>query len=228
MSRDAIEQSCHEDTKMPRIIRSTRSKRIEIVCPRTRHPFGKYRVPVRVSRATFAVLWLFLAVAATSGQTKTVEAIKDESLITYRINHTLHHIEATSKDGWFRVELDPARREIKSVMAQVDVMTFDSGNSNRDSHAMEVVESIKYPDVTFASTSVTQNGDSLSVAGKLTFHGVTKDIVMTGATKWSQNKLEVQGSFELSITAFKIERPSLLMIPVDDALKFSLHASFVW
>jgi polyisoprenoid-binding protein YceI len=174
------------------------------------------------------VLWLLISVAALSAQTKVVEAVKDESSITYRINHTLHHIEATSKDGWFRVELDPAKQEIKSVTAQVDVMTFDSGNSNRDSHAMEVVESIKYPDVTFASSSVTQNGDSLSVTGKLTFHGVTKDIVMTGAAKWSQNKLDVQGSFELSITAFKIERPSLLMIPVDDALRFSLHAAFAW
>jgi polyisoprenoid-binding protein YceI len=91
---------------------------------------------------------------------------------------------------------------------------------------MEVVESMKYPDVTFASSSVTQNGDSLTVAGKLTFHGVTKDILMTGVTKWSQNKLDVQGSFEVTITAFKIERPALLMIPVDDALRFSLHASF--
>lgn len=177
-------------------------------------------------RATFVVLWLLLAAVAATGQTKTVEGIKDESSITYRINHTLHHIEATSKDGWFRVELDPAKHEIKSVTAQVDVMTFDSGNSNRDSHAMEVVESIKYPDVTFASTSVTQAGDSLNVTGKLTFHGVTKDIVMTGTTKWSQNRLEVQGNFELSITAFKIERPALLMIPVDDALKFSLTAAF--
>jgi polyisoprenoid-binding protein YceI len=225
MSKDANEQSCHEGTRTRSI---TRSQKIDSVCSLPSRPFGKDRVSVRVYRATLVVLWLLLAVAATSAQTKTVEAMKDGSLIIYRINHTLHHIEATSKDGWFRVELDPARREIKSVTAQVDVMTFDSGNSNRDSHAMEVVESIKYPDVTFASTGVTQNGDSLSVTGKLTFHGVTKDIVMAGITKWSQNKLEVQGSFELSITAFKIERPSLLMIPVDDALKFSLSAAFAW
>ena len=176
------------------------------------------------------LLTAFFLIAGTGlfAQTKSVDVIKDESSITYQINHTLHHIEATSKDGWFRVELDPSKKEIKSVTAQVDVMTFDSGNSNRDSHAMEVIESIKYPDVTFASTSVTQTGDSISVAGKLTFHGVTKDIVMTGGAKWSQNMLEVQGRFELSITAFKIERPALLMIPVDDALKFSLKAAFAF
>ncbi len=179
-----------------------------------------------MTKMNFLAAWFLIAGAGLFAQTKFVEVIKDESSIMYRINHTLHHIEATSKDGWFRVEVDPAKKEIKSVSAQVDVMTFDSGNSNRDSHAMEVVESIKYPDVTFVSTSVTQNGDSLTAAGKLTFHGVTKDIVMTGTAKWSQGKLEVQGSFELSITAFKIERPALLMIPVDDALKFSLVAGF--
>lgn len=204
----------------------SRSKSIGTYSLPLRHPFDDFPEWIRVFRTTLVFLLLLLAVAASPGQMKAVEAIKDESSITYRINHTLHHIEATSKDGWFRVELDPAKQEIKSVTAQVDVMTFDSGNSNRDSHAMEVVESMKYPDVTFASSSVTQNGDSLSVAGKLTFHGVTKDILMTGVSKWSQNKLDVQGSFEVSITAFKIERPALLMIPVDDALRFSLHASF--
>jgi polyisoprenoid-binding protein YceI len=205
----------------------TQSKSIETHHLPLWHPIGTHAASARSFRATLLFLLLLFAVAAGVGQSKAVEAIKDESTIAYQINHTLHHIEATSKDGWFRVELDPAKHEIKSVTAQVDVMTFDSGNSNRDSHAMEVVESIKYPDVTFASTSVTQNGDSLSVAGRLTFHGVTNDIMMKGAATWSQNKVEVQGSFEVSITAFKIERPSLLMIPVDDALKFTLRAGFV-
>ncbi len=220
MFKDSIGQLCHADKKMLRI---TSGSKIEKGRSPSRPLFGN----IRIASMTLVVLCL-LVTAAASGQTKAVEAIKDESSITYRINHTLHHIEATSKDGWFRVELDPTKKEIQSVTAQVDVMTFDSGNSNRDSHAMEVVESIKYPDVTFASTSVTQNGDSLSVAGQLTFHGVKKDIVMTGAAKWSQNKLDVQGSFEVSITGFKIERPALLMIPVDDALRFSLHATFAW
>jgi polyisoprenoid-binding protein YceI len=219
MSRDSIEKQRGADVAS---LCSTSRKKIARGRLLSRQTHGRFLF----SSAALSLLSVLVAVAAASGQTKAVEALKDESTITYRINHTLHHIEATSKDGWFRVELDPSKKEIKSVTAQVDVMTFDSGNSNRDSHAMEVVESIKYPDVTFASTSVTQTGDSISVTGKLTFHGVTKDIVMTGEAKWTQNKLEVHGSFELSITAFKIERPALLMIPVDDALKFTLHAAF--
>jgi hypothetical protein len=38
----------------------------------------------------------------------------------------------------------------------------------------------------------------------------------------------VDGGFELSLTAFKVERPALLMVPVDDALKFSLKAAFAF
>jgi len=180
-----------------------------------------------MTKLNLLAAWFLIAGAGLFAQTKSVDVIKEESSITYRIDHTLHHIEATSKDGWFRVDIDPAKREIKSVSAQVDVMTFDSGNSNRDSHAMEVIESIKYPDVTFAGTAVTQNADSIVVSGKLTFHGVTKDIVMKGVVTWREHKLSVEGGFEVSLTAFKIERPSLLMVPVDDALKFSLKAAFV-
>jgi hypothetical protein len=36
----------------------------------------------------------------------------------------------------------------------------------------------------------------------------------------------VDGSFELSLAAFKIDRPSLLMIPVEDTLSFSFAAVF--
>jgi polyisoprenoid-binding protein YceI len=169
---------------------------------------------------------LLVAFSAAFSQTKTVEVDKNQSSITYKMEHPLHHIEAVSKDGWFRVEVDPAKKEIKSVSAQVDVMTFDSGNSNRDSHAMEVIESIKYPDVTFLSSGIRQSGDSIFVSGKLTFHGVTNDIEMVGTTKWSDGRLLVQGGFDLSLTAFRIQRPALLMIPVEDALRFTLTAGF--
>jgi polyisoprenoid-binding protein YceI len=135
-------------------------------------------------------------------------------------------MESTSKEINCRIEIDPAKKEIKTVSAQIDVMTFNSGNSNRDSHAMEVIDAITYPDVIFSSTSIVQNGDSLKATGKLTFHGVTRDIIIAAATHWSPNRLEVNGSFDLSLTDFRVERPSLLGIKCDDTLMFSLTAVF--
>jgi polyisoprenoid-binding protein YceI len=179
-----------------------------------------------ISKLSVLALWLFISAAITEAQTKQVELLKDESSITYRIVHPLHEIEATSKDATYQLEIDPAKKEIVSVSATVDVTTFDSGNSNRDSHAMEVIDAISYPEVSFVSSSVTGTGDSLKVTGKLTFHGVTKDIVAMATSKWSVDKIEVRGSFVLSLTDFKIERPSLLMIPVEDALRFTFAAAW--
>jgi polyisoprenoid-binding protein YceI len=172
------------------------------------------------------IVFLFGSFVAASAQAQTLEMNKNESSVTYTLSHLLHTVEAVSKDVVYRVEADVSNKKINKVSAQVDVTTFDSGNSNRDSHAMEVIDAITYPYVTFTSTSVTQYGDSLRVEGKLVFHGVTKDIMMLGAAGWTQNKLEVHGSFVLSLTAFKIERPSLLLVPVNDDLHFALKAVF--
>jgi polyisoprenoid-binding protein YceI len=159
-------------------------------------------------------------------QPTKLDISKKESSITYKMVHPLHEIEATSKEADLQVEVDQSKKEIESVSAHVDVMTFDSGNSNRDSHAMEVIDAITYPEVTFASSSILSAGDSLKVIGKLTFHGITQDVVFTVLPQWKSDKLEVRGGFVLSLTAFKIERPSLLMIPVEDALRFTFVAVF--
>ena len=177
-------------------------------------------------RIVFFSGWMVLALSCAAAQTKWNESIKNETSVTYLLSHPLHHMESTSKEIDCRMEIDFAKKEIKTVSAQIDVMTFNSGNSNRDSHAMEVIDAITYPDVIFSSTSIIQSGDSLMTKGKLTFHGITKDIVIASVIEWSPGRLEVNGSFDLSLTDFKVERPSLLGIKCDDALKFSLTAVF--
>jgi polyisoprenoid-binding protein YceI len=173
------------------------------------------------------VVFLFLRLGALA-QTRHLDLVKEESSVTYKLVHPLHEVEATSKDIHYVLEADPATKEIKRVSAQVDVTTFESGNSNRDSHAMEVIDALTYPEVAFTSTSVAQAGDSVHVSGKLMFHGVTREVVVAALLKWSEKKLVVQGGFVISLTDFTIERPSLLMIPVEDALNFSIVGVFVW
>jgi hypothetical protein len=176
-----------------------------------------------------SILTLLLGVVAlVSAQPRIVEALKGESWIAYRLVHPLHVIDAKSTSPVYRVGLDPATKEIKSVAAEVEVMSFNSGNSNRDSHAMEVVDALTYPEVIFTSTAVVQKEDSLFVTGKLTFHGVTKEITMDGTASWQPNRVDVHGAFTIGLTEFKIDRPSLLMIPVEDKLTFTLASAFSW
>ncbi len=174
-----------------------------------------------------ASLILFLLVGSIlSAQTKQIESVKKESSITYRLTHPFHEVESISKEAQCNITIDIGKKEIKQVSVEVDVTTFNSGNSNRDSHAMEVIDALSYPEANFSSTSIAQYGDSLKVSGRLTFHGITKNIVISASSKWTNNKLIVNGKFEISLTAFKVERPSLLMIPVKDELKFSIMQAF--
>jgi polyisoprenoid-binding protein YceI len=154
--------------------------------------------------------------------------IKKESTVTYHLVHPLHKIEATSSDVNYALDADESTKTVRTVTAEVDVSTFDSGNSNRDSHAMEVIDAIDFPTAEFRSSGVEQNGDSIRVSGVLTFHGVSQRVIIPGKLQWTDHKLVMQGDFDVSLDAFKIERPSLLMIPVEDAMHFSILAAFGW
>jgi polyisoprenoid-binding protein YceI len=169
---------------------------------------------------------VLLLSTALYAQTKQATASQKESYITYQLTHPLHEIESTSKEVDCSIDFDLSKKEIQRVDVRIDVTTFNSGNSNRDSHAMEVIDALSYPEVDFQSKNIYAKGDSIKVQGKLTFHGVTKDITISAKPKWQDKKLYVNGNFAVSLTAFKIERPSLLMIPVKDELRFSFQQVF--
>lgn len=174
-----------------------------------------------------SMLFLFMLPGGDAATpSKAIENIKDKTSITYKIVHPLHEIEATSKDVYARIEADVEKKEIKSVATVVDVTTFDSGNSNRDSHAMEVIDALTYPEADFTSTSIQQSHDSLTVTGKLLFHGVTKQVTLYALSDWTADTLKIQGKLTTTLTEFNIDRPSLLMIPVKDSLWFTLSAMF--
>jgi polyisoprenoid-binding protein YceI len=173
-----------------------------------------------------AAFFLIVSGAAAQSQVKTLSSIKDETSMTYYLVHPLHKIEATSRDVTSTVSVDVSSNAIKSVKASVDVTTFNSGNSNRDSHAMEVIDAIDFPEASFTSTSVSSHNDSLFVSGKLTFHGVTRDIMMNSLVQWSDKKMIVHAEFWISLTNFQIERPALLLVPVEDGLRFTITTAY--
>jgi polyisoprenoid-binding protein YceI len=174
------------------------------------------------------VVAMTLASLAGYAQPEHPETVKGESTISYHMSHPLHEFDAVSKEVVYRVDLDTQKQEILSVAAEVDVTTFDSGNSNRDSHAMEAIDAISFPEATFTSGKIVPSGDCLTVSGNLTFHGVTREIEAPVSVRWSDHRIEVRGGFQIRLTEFNIARPSLLMIPVADEVKFTIVAAFKW
>ena len=155
----------------------------------------------------------------------TVHAKKGESTIEYTLVHPLHTVHGISKDVDCSIKYDDTAGKIKGVSVRADVLSFDSGNSNRDSHMGEVTDAIEYPDVVFQGDSIQYlNNDTLEVIGKLTFHDVTKNIPIKVSEKFNNGETIFDGSFDISLTEFKISRPTLLLMPVEDklALQFNI------
>jgi hypothetical protein len=104
---------------------------------------------------------------------------------------------------------------------------FDSENSNRDAHLLEVVEALKYPNISFYSTSITESKKGeLDVKGVLQFHGVNKEISFKATAATVKGNTQVAGHFIFLIEDFKIERPSFMLKPVDNEVKIKFEVVY--
>lgn len=167
-----------------------------------------------------------LALAAVSfPSAKVYQAVKGESTLAYVLVHPMHTVKGVNKDLDCTVDLSPDTVTSK-IRVSADVLGFDSGNSNRDSHAMEVVEYRKYPKVSFVSTSIKPARDGYDVAGDLTFHGRTRPVGFHVVPKITRERIEIEGRFVVKLSEFGVKRPSLMLVPVKDdlAIAFDLFA----
>jgi hypothetical protein len=142
--------------------------------------------------------------------------------VDYRIVHKFHKVAGVSTAMVVRGTVDASGLK---VMARAQVSTFDSGNTNRDAHMMEAVEGEKYP---WASVRAVLPGFRLpakpgtakiKVQAEVELHGiaVSHPIDLDLETKDGVH-FHVTFEFTESLTAHKVERPSLLFVAVDDLM----------
>ena len=92
------------------------------------------------------LILLFLVPSLLMAQKKPLD--KKNSSVTYAMNHLLHSWDGTSRDLNGAVQLNSTGK-IEKVAIVTKVSAFDSENSNRDAHMMEITQAIKYPNVSF-------------------------------------------------------------------------------
>jgi polyisoprenoid-binding protein YceI len=161
---------------------------------------------------------------AAASTVKKLTADKSLSTITYTMVHPVHTWDGVSKEVTCNIAFDEKNNLITQVGVAAPVASFDTQNASRDSHALEVLEGIKYPKVTFLSTKIEPLGNELTVSGNLTFHGVTKPIVFKATRTNNDKAITIAGSFVVKLTEHNITKPSLMTVPVKDemAMKFSV------
>jgi polyisoprenoid-binding protein YceI len=102
-----------------------------------------------------------------------------------RVGFSVSHMMVSTVRGEFgtvsgTVEYDAAKPAATVVKARVGVTSVDTRDGKRDDHlrSAEFFDATKFPEMTFASKSVTNVGDAgFDLVGDLTIHGVTKEVM---------------------------------------------------
>ncbi len=175
----------------------------------------------------FYILSLVITLNYNSlSQVITLNNNNKNSKISYLLKHPLHDVYGTSKNIEVSILYDREKDEILEIIAKVKNNTFSSGNSNRDSHAMELINAYKYPYTYFKSKKIQKNGSKIVVSGDLTFNNITKEIEIDVNQKKYSNKLEYRGNFVVNLDKHSVQRPTLLFIKSDENLYFDFIIVF--
>ncbi|MGO8789000.1 MAG: YceI family protein [Terriglobia bacterium] len=153
------------------------------------------------------------AFAAADGQW-----VLDQSTLTYHVSHPLHTFDGVSHGAKGKGICQSGQC---SFLIAVAVKSFDSGDSNRDLHMLQVTRGAEFPIVTVrtrmpeaASTSPTINLDL-----EVQFAGQTFEYKQVPFQRVVQgNETHITGTIPAKVSDFKIDPPSLLTMPIKNEI----------
>jgi hypothetical protein len=163
------------------------------------------------------LLFLFL-LASSNLFAADHQWVLKQSTLTYHVSHPLHQSEGVSHAARGKGICHEGQCDF---LIAVPVKTFDSGDSNRDLHMIQVTRGAEYPMVTVrtrlpesASTSATVKADvEIQFAGQTAHYlQVAFELVTQG------NETRITGTIPATLTDFKIDPPSLLTMPVKNEI----------
>ncbi|CAM3218718.1 YceI family protein [Rhodothermus bifroesti] len=172
-------------------------------------------------------LWVLLGSAGVLAQPVTLPVDSTQSLLQYYGHHPLHGWTGVSRSVQGKLHLDLANPARSTVRLHVPVASFSSGNSNRDSNMLEVVEADRFPEVIFESSAIaverweqTATGyeGAWVVNGRLTFHGQTQAVAIPVAVRINNHRFEATGRFSIMLSQFGVRRPKLLLMAIRDRI----------
>ena len=179
----------------------------------------------------FLVLFIVLHYNLVLGQSNSTDetwAINNNSSeILYLGKHFLHDWSGKNNNIKGLLLINKASNEINKIAVLLHVKDFDSGNSNRDSHSLEVLNALKFPEIRFYSENIISDNESITFKGNLEFHGktISKDIIAVVNSK--NNKIQLEGNFKISLKEFGIKAPSFMLSEMKDLIDLSFSLEFI-
>lgn len=171
---------------------------------------------MKIVKTAFAVAALSALSTAATAADYVVDTKNAHASINFRIKHLGFSWLAGRFDkftGTF--SYDDKNPDASKVKIEIDTASVDTNHAERDKHlrAADLLDTDKFPTATFESTSVKSSGpEKATVSGKLTLHGVTKDIVIEtqrvggGKDPWGGYRDGFTGTTTLKLADFGISR----------------------
>lgn len=108
----------------------------------------------------------------------------------------VRHMMITNVRGAFSgvqgvIEYDSENPAAARVEAVIDIASINTLDAQRDGHlkSADFLDAEKYPTMTFKSKKITPAGDGeWKIAGDLTLHGVTKEVVLNAEAPTAEGK----------------------------------------
>ncbi len=164
-----------------------------------------------MNKRILLVLFLLLPVNLAGADSQW---ILQQSTLSYHVSHPLHQIDGVSHAARGKGVCHDGQCDF---LVAVPVKSFESGDSNRDLHMLQVTRGAEFPMVIVrtrlpeeASTAATIHADlEIQFAGQTAhFKQVPFQLVTQG------NTTRLSGTIPATLTDFKIDPPSLLTFPI--------------
>jgi hypothetical protein len=151
--------------------------------------------------------------------------ILDQSTLTYHISHPLHQSEGVSHSARGKGICHEGQCDF---LIAVPVKSFDSGDSNRDLHMLQVTRGAQFPMVTVrtrlpetASGSATIHADL-----EIQFAGQTAQFKQVSFELTQGKEIRITGTIPATLSDFKIDPPTLLTLPVKNEM--AVRVDMTW
>jgi len=149
-----------------------------------------------------------------------------QSTLTYHVSHPLHQSEGVSHEARGKGICHVGQCDF---LIAVPVKSFDSGDSNRDLHMIQVTRGAQFPMVMVrtklpesVSTSTTIQADL-----EIQFAGQTAQYKQVPFQLTAQGKqIRLTGTIPATLTDFKIDPPSLLTMPVKNEIPIRVEMTW--
>lgn len=136
-------------------------------------------------RTTITAMSIALVAGILLPAASQAEAWKIESEHS-QAGFSIRHMMVSKVNGQFNrvagsVDYDGKDISKAKVNAEIDIAKVDTGESDRDKHLLtpDFFDLAKYPKMTFVSEKIQRQGDGkFTMTGKLTLHGVTKEVTL--------------------------------------------------